>query len=92
LELPLADLSTLQTRLPVEKSRACNRDITQPGGYSQAGSYTITITIHLQCYDRGAKCTAPNHYNVCSTKNRAARALQICERLGGSGLGPAVAR
>jgi hypothetical protein len=41
-------------------------DLSLRGGYAQAGKYTITINMNLQCYDTGAKCTAPNHYNVCN--------------------------
>jgi hypothetical protein len=36
-------------------------------GYEQAGKYTIEVNIAVQCYDIGARCTQPTHYNVCQT-------------------------
>jgi hypothetical protein len=40
--------------------------ISLPGGYTQASQYSISIKVTVQCYDTGAKCTAPGHYNTCS--------------------------
>jgi hypothetical protein len=35
-------------------------------GYQQAKSDSISVNIKLQCFDSGAKCTAPGHFTVCS--------------------------
>jgi hypothetical protein len=39
--------------------------ITYDTGYAQPTSEQIQISIKVQCYDSGPKCTAPGHYQVC---------------------------
>ena len=35
-------------------------------GYAQASAYTVRISINVQCYSLGAKCTSKGNYNPCA--------------------------
>jgi hypothetical protein len=35
-------------------------------GYGQTGTYSIGVDLQVQCYDIGAKCQMPDHYENCT--------------------------
>jgi len=43
--------------------------ITYDTGYVQPTSEQIQISIKVQCFDSGPKCTAPGHYQVCEAQS-----------------------